>query len=313
MSEAPFPTHRLVVADLAGRLVEDTWETLRLPRHLPVQGCASTTDASTRYAVDLSRIGSLLAVGRALEAYEAWVQLAEADLAFACRRQGKHVTAGHLGRGRAPELCTCAPVRLAGCSLRGDADARRLERARSGLAELSFHWDASLRQGTQQAIWPNARRRLALVDPSLARLPSAVPARVEVHSLLDWLRAEINRRHNQARHSALSQWRVSVTSSQAARFRWAKAQHVKWQTVFDTPACFAAVESVWKPILRNSCRSPAGCDAHDAPDVGLPPPDLRAVAKLDLLAMTGAELRAATQRTSTHTACGCDGWRRDEL
>ena len=29
--------------------------------------------------------------------------------------------------------------------------------------------------------------------------------------------------------------------------------------------------------------------------------------------MTGAELRAATQRTSTHTACGCDGWRRDEL
>ena len=106
---------------------------------------------------------------------------------------------------------------------------------------------------------------------------------------------------------------MSVTSSQAARFRWAKAQHVKWQTVFDTPACFAAVESVWKPILRNSCRSPAGCDAHDAPDVGLPPPDLRAVVKLDLLAMTGAELRAATQRTSTHTACGCDGWRRDEL
>ena len=237
MSEAPFPTHRPVVADLAGRLVEDTWETLRLPRHLPVQGCASTTDASTRYAVDLSRIGSLLAVGRPLEAYEAWVQLAEADLAFACPRQGKHVTAGHLGRGREPELCTCAPVRLAGCSLRGDADARRLERARSGLAELSFHWDASLRQGTQQAIWTNARRRLALVDPSLAQLPSAVPARVEVHSLLDWLRAEINRRHNQARHSALSKWRVSVTSSQAARFRWAKAQHVKWQTVFDMLRC----------------------------------------------------------------------------
>ena len=78
--------------------------------------------------------------------------------------------------------------------MRGDADARRLERARSGLAELSFHWDASLRQGTQQAIWTNARRRLALVDPSLAQLPSAVPARVEVHSLLDWLRAGVTAR-----------------------------------------------------------------------------------------------------------------------
>ena len=185
MSEAPFPAHRPVVADLAGRLVEDSWERLRLPRHFPVQGCAPTTDAATRYAVDIARIGSLLAVGRPLAAYEAWVQLAEDDLAFACRRQGKHVTAGHMGRGREPELCTCAPVRLAGCALRGDADARRLERARSGLAELSFHWDASLRQGTQQGIWTNARRRLALVEPSLARLPSAVPARAEVHSLLD--------------------------------------------------------------------------------------------------------------------------------
>ena len=66
MSEAPFPTHRPVVADLAGRLVEDTWETLRLPRHLPVQGCASTTDASTRYAVDLSRIVPSLRLGAPL-------------------------------------------------------------------------------------------------------------------------------------------------------------------------------------------------------------------------------------------------------
>ena len=81
--------------------------------------------------------------------------------------------------------------------------------------------------------------------------------------------------------------------------------------MFDTPACFAAVESIWKPILGNTCRPPASCDAHDAPDVDLPPLD--EVAKLDLLAITGAELRAATQRTSTHTACGCDGWRRDEL
>ena len=312
LSEAPFPTHRPVVADFVGRLVEDTWETLRLPRPLPVVGCAPTVDADIRYKSERAHIESLLAAGRPLDAYEAWATLAEEDLVFACRRQGKQVTAGHRGRGGEPELCPCAPLRLAGCALRGDADARRLERARSGLAELCYQWQLSHNQGTHVSIWTNARRRLMLVEPSL-NLPSAVPSRVQVESLLDWLRAEINRRHGQERHSALSQWRASLISSQAARFRWAKAKHVKWQNVFDSPACFAAVERVWKPILCRDRRPNPGHVSVGASGTASAPLDLRAVAQLDLLSITGADLRSAVKRTSLRTACGPDGWRRDEL
>ena len=313
LSEAPFPTHRPVVADFEGHLVEDRWSALRLPRHFPVEGCKPTADAATRYASELARVQAFVDAGRPLEAYDAWVHLAEEDLSFACRRQGKRITDSHRGRAQDPDLQVCVPARLAGCALRGDANSRRLERARSGLAELCCRWDTCARQGTQHSIWANARRRVILVDDSLASLPTALPSLEQVRSVLDWLRAEINRRHSRERHSALSQWRASMMTSQAARFRWAKAKHARWQNVFDTPACFDALEKIWKPVL---CRATGPAESRASvvgASPGVPAAGLQAISKLDLLSITGAELLGAAKHIPSRSACGADGWRRAEL
>ena len=103
-----------------------------------------------------------------------------------------------------------------------------------------------------------------------------------------------------------------MLASQADRFRWAQAKYVPWQSVDDTPACFDKVESVWRPILRQhdippvASRAAATCAVPASPLVSR-------LSQVNLLDITGSQLRVAVQRISAHSACGADGWRRSEL
>ena len=134
---------------------------------------------------------------------------------------------------------------------------------------------------------------------------------------LAWLRQTIDQRNKQRRDHVLSAWRARMCMSQAERFKWAKAKYTSWQSIPDTLACFQKVEDIWKPILARR---------QDAPS--LQPSDLigvasdvagssisveRSLRQLDLLRMTGSDLRTAAQKSSAQSACGADGWRRSEL
>ena len=199
-----------------------------------------------------------------------------------------------------------------GQCVRGDLDFQRLEKARSGLAELCAQWEASIRAGTQQKTWFHACRRLALVDDVWLRLPEEVPSLCEVQNLLGSVRAYIDSRNQRVRYHDLQTWRHRMLASQADRFRWAQAKYVPWQSVDDTPACFDKVESVWRPILRQhdippvASRAAATCAVPASPLVSR-------LSQVNLLDITGSQLGVAVQRISAHSACGADGWRRSEL
>jgi len=106
----------------------------------------------------------------------------------------------HFGRAVVPTLVTRT---FKGQCVRGDLDFQRLEKARSGLAELCAQWEASIRAGTQQKTWFHACRRLALVDDVWLRLPEEVPSLCEVQNLLGSVRAYIDSRNQRVRYHDL--------------------------------------------------------------------------------------------------------------
>ena len=209
----------------------------------------------------------------------------------------------HFGRAVVPALVTRT---FKGQCVRGDLDFQRLEKARSGLAELCAQWEASIRAGTQQKTWFHACRRLALVDDVWLRLPEEVPSLGEVQNLLGSVRAYIDSRNQRVRYHDLQTWRHRMLASQADRFRWAQAKYVPWQSVDDTPACFDKVESVWRSILHQhdippvASRAAATCAVPASPLVSR-------LSQVNLLDITGSQLRVAVQRISAHSACGADG------
>ena len=69
---------------------------------------------------------------------------------------------------------------------------------------------------------------------------------------------------------------------------------------------------MWRPILRQhdippvASRAAATCAVPASPLVSR-------LSQVNLLDITGSQLRVAVQRISAHSACGADGWRRSEL
>ena len=145
LSEAPFPTHKPVAADLAIDALRDTWQVLRLPRPFPVGSLVAVDGEPLQMHSRLSGVQAILAAGDPERAYEIWTALAE--LARLCRRGGFGISPFHFGRAVVPALATRT---FKGQCVRGDLDFQRLEKARSGLAELCAQWEASIRAGTQQ-------------------------------------------------------------------------------------------------------------------------------------------------------------------
>ena len=310
LSEAPWPTHKPIFAEFEGTAVVDTWHTLLLPRPFPLQGCVPTTDAHVVYQEEFRAISSLTKEGQHCVAYDAWTELAERELMRQCRRNAKDVSRTYCGRAAPPRLRQCQ-LKNSGEDMCRDACDRRLERVRSGLAELCACWDVCVRENTQHALWANARRRILLVGAPHGECPADLPDRDTVKNWLTWVRAEIERRNKKHRYHAVHDWRERLKYSQADRFVWAKAKHANWQSVHDTQSCFKSIEAHWRPILSKSAvEHPA---AHRCQDVPMPRPDVETLASLDLLVMTGSHLRAAVQQTSLRSACGADGWRRFEL
>ena len=141
------------------------WAILQPPRSFPLSDCVPSSDASQVCVADFVHVSDLLEANRPDDAYTIWTQLAERELARQCRRGGKAVCSFHFGRATVPILRLCEHRKL---RLQGDEDYRRLERARSGLAELCSCWDSYVANNHSQAMWTNARRRLLLVFPSLS-------------------------------------------------------------------------------------------------------------------------------------------------
>ena len=308
MSEAPWPTHKPIMAGFDAKAVNDSWCTLQQPRPFPIQGCTPTIDAQLVYQNDLCRIGALTREGHHGAAYEAWTQLAERELMHQCRRGAKQVTNMHFGRSIPPKLRHCQLNGL-NTGVREDASHRRLEKARSGLAELHARWEACARANTQHALWANARRRMLLVDSSLRDLPLNLPDQDVVHEWLNWVRNEIDRRNKRHRHHAIHDWRERLKYSQADRFVWAKAKYAKWQSIHDTRSCFKEIEAHWNPILRRPVSESrvSGQGVHDGQSAH------ESLSGIDLMRITGAQLRDALQQSPCRSASGADGWRRAEL
>ena len=168
-----------------------------------------------------------------------------------CRRSAKDVSRTHCGRAVPPKLRPCQ-LKSSGVDMCRDACDRRLERVRSGLAELCACWDVCVRENTQHALWANARRRILLVGAPISECPVDLPDRDTVKSWLTWVRAEIERRNKKHRYHAVHDWRERLKHSQADRFVWAKAKHANWQSVHDTQSCFKSIEAHWRPILSKS-------------------------------------------------------------
>ena len=150
------------------------------------------------------------------------------------------------------------------------------------------------------------------MDEVWSRLPPEVPSLREVQTLLDSVREYINLRNQRTRYHDLQTWRHRMLESQADRFRWAKAKYVPWQSVDDTRACFDKVESVWRPILRQQATPSVASRAAAASPVPVSPL-ASTLSQVNLLDITGSQLRAAVQKVPAHSACGADGWRRSEL
>lgn len=309
MSAAPFPTHKPVVADLDVAATCDTWEVLRAPRSFPVNSDYSETAAlDGSLDDDFADIQALVDAGCTDEAYSLWTAVAEKELACQCRRQGRPISSMHFGRAAEIQL---KRRQLHKQSVKGDEEFRRLEKARSGLAELCTCWDICVGRGLQQNIWNNACRRLRLVDGPWPNLPATVPCQQDVQHLLDLVRSEINKRNGRSRHRGLQEWRSRMVGSQAQRFRWAKENYVSWQSIPDTPATFRKIEEMWQPIL---CRPVATCCKVDSVDpVSLSSRLVGSMTRLDLLSISGEQLRQAVTRVPIKSSCGADGWRRHEL
>ena len=308
LSEAPFPTHKPVCADFALSPVRDSWYTVSVPRELPVSNCLPTPEAEVVYGCQSSHINNLISQGQFVEAYTAWTQLAEKELACQCRRAGKAVGSFHFGRAEEPKLKLCQPS----SRINGDLDFRRLERARSGLAELCSCWTNCVNQGHSEAIWANARRRISLVFPSHA-LPSEMPDRTEVAEHLGWLRREIEKRNAQKRRQGVQDWQTRLKHSQAERFRWAEAKYVRWQSIDNTAACFDKIEGMWKQILARRQHQNMEHASSTAVDDKRGELDAQKLRQLDLLAISGSDLMTAVRNISCKSSCGADGWRREEL
>ena len=313
LSAAPFPTHRPVCADFDFNPAHDSWSVLQPPRSFPLSECVSRSVKSQDWSADFIHVSNLLEDERPDDAYALWTQLAECELARQCRLGGKTVCSSHFGRAVVPALRVCDPQSL---RLQGDVDFRRLERARAGLAELCSCWDSCVANNHSQAIWTNARRRILLVFRSHP-LPSQLPGKVEVQTQLDWLRRTIDRRNKQRRDEVLSAWRTRMQMSQAERFKWAKAKYTSWQNIHDTVACFRKVEEIWQPILARRPDAAPSCPSNFTEN-GFAEPALSSSLKstlhqLDMLRMSGSDLRSAVDKIAAHSACGADGWRRCEL
>ena len=95
LSEAPFPTHKPVAADLAIDALRDIWQVLRLPRPFPVGSLVAVDGEPLQMHSRLSVVQAMLAAGDPERAYEIWTALAEDELARLCRRG---VLAFHLSR-----------------------------------------------------------------------------------------------------------------------------------------------------------------------------------------------------------------------
>ena len=309
MSAAPFPTHKPVVADLDVAATCDTWEVLCAPPSFPVNGNYSETAAlDGSLNDDFADIHALVKAGCTDEAYSLWTAVAEKELACQCRRQGHTISSMYFGRAAEIQL---KRRQLHKQSVKGDAEFRRLEKARSGLAELCTCWEICVGRGLQQNIWDNACRRLRLVNGPWPNLSATVPCQQDVQHLFDLVRSEINKRNGRSRHRGLQEWRSRMVGSQAQRFRWAKENFASWQSIPDTPATFRKIEEMWQPIL---CRPvPACCRVDSEDSVSLPSQLVDSMKRLDLLSISGEQLRQAVTRVPIKSSCGADGWRRHEL
>ena len=257
----------------------------------------------------LQAIEHLLEEGQCKAAYETWCSAAEATLAEGCRNEGELVSCRHFGRSKVPQLRTCAALQRAGVNVEGDVTVRRLEKARSGLTDLTCRWAHRLHEGTASHIWANACRRIALVSPQWGnQLPQVLPAHAEVDQWLSWVSQEIACLQNQARQQALSTWQRRMQISQSARLRWAKARYTRYESVPNNAAAFRSVEAVWRPILRNSKVPSSNSHPSTHPGAGFP-----SVSAEDFLDLSGADLRAAVARSPAYTSSGADGWARSDL
>ncbi|CAE7556709.1 unnamed protein product [Symbiodinium necroappetens] len=256
LSEAPWPTHKPIFAEFEGTAVVDTWHTLLLPRPFPLQGCVPTTDAHVVYQEEFRAISSLTKAGQHCVAYDAWTELAERELMRQCRRNAKDVSRTYCGRAAPPRLRQCQ-LKSSGEDMCRDACDRRLERVRSGLAELCACWDVCVRENTQHALWANARRRILLVGAPLGECPADLPDRDTVKNWLTWVRAEIERRNKKHRYHAVHDWRERLKYSQADRFVWAKAD------LMSDPGNLRPI-SVWPMVQASQYADDILLMSHDA-------------------------------------------------
>ncbi|OLQ11686.1 hypothetical protein AK812_SmicGene4562 [Symbiodinium microadriaticum] len=256
LSEAPWPTHKPIFAEFEGTAVVDTWHTLLLPRPFPLQGCVPTTDAHVVYQEEFRAISSLTKEGQHCVAYDAWTELAERELMRQCRRNAKDVSRTYCGRAAPPRLRQCQ-LKISGEDMCRDACDRRLERVRSGLAELCACWDVCVRENTQHALWANARRRILLVGAPHGECPADLPDRDTVKNWLTWVRAEIERRNKKHRYHAVHDWRERLKYSQADRFVWAKAD------LMSDPGNLRPI-SVWPMVQASQYADDILLMSHDA-------------------------------------------------
>ena len=215
LSEAPFPTHKPVAADLAIDALRDTWHVLRLPRPFPVGSLVAVDGEPLQMHSRLSGVQAILAAGDPERAYEIWTALAE--LARLCRRGGL-----------ASHLFTLVALSFRHLSL-------VLSRVSVFVViSISKDWKKHVpgwlncvpngRQAfglalnnTQQKTWFHACRRLALVDDVWLPLPEEAPSLCEVQNLLGSVRAYIDSRNQRVRYHDLQTWRHRMLASQADR------------------------------------------------------------------------------------------------
>jgi hypothetical protein len=319
VNDAPFPTHKPVIAEFAFNKSESVWQVLDKPKPFPTAPGMATENGEIWYAEEVSIIKSFLVKGDTDAAYTLWNDLAESELASQCKRSGEHIHSQHFGRGETPELKNCQELHCRSGVAHGSDDQRRLEKVRSGFTDMCSQWPRRQQEGTLEGAWQNLRRRLILVNHQLSHeLPGNLPDRSTAKEWLVWVQEEINRRNTNRRYQALDEWRRKIHTSQSARIRWAKAQHTQWRNIPDTEKAFEGVENVWMPIMRKTKLAQQTPEQGNTDDQKLDQAKEQSVSAkrlqlINLLELSGKHLRDSVSGSPSHTGSGADGWSRSEL